>query len=111
MADDIPMDVLSSSGASDASSFCSTGPTTPASSPLFRPSGSDDLAVLTQLAHLRSIESVASEPVKSVCVVGAGYVGRSVEQTSETSTDVAGVQVAQRQQFWRCTTRPSRSRC
>ncbi|KAJ5819008.1 hypothetical protein N7474_004599 [Penicillium riverlandense] len=75
MADDIPMDVLSSSGASDASSFCSTGPTTPASSPLFRPSGSDDLAVLTQLAHLRSIESVASEPVKSVCVVGAGYVG------------------------------------
>jgi hypothetical protein len=49
--------------------------------------------------------------VKSVCVVGAGYVGMSIKHASEKRIDFARIQVAQRQQFWRCTTRPSRSRC
>lgn len=71
--DEIPMDVLFSEG-----SLSSTAPTSPSSSPLFRPSDVDDLK-LSQLSQAR--ESLREYPrahsVKNVCFVGAGYVGRS----------------------------------
>ncbi|KAJ5100087.1 hypothetical protein N7532_007088 [Penicillium argentinense] len=73
MTDDIPMDFLSesSSGSPSISAVsCSTAPTSPSSSPLFRPSEADDLKLAQVLSDLRS------EPVQNVCVVGAGYVGR-----------------------------------
>lgn len=67
------MDVLFSEG-----SLSSTAPTSPSSSPLFRPSDVDDLK-LSQLAQAG--ESLRDYPrahsVKNVCFVGAGYVGRS----------------------------------
>ncbi|KAJ5901488.1 hypothetical protein N7495_002016 [Penicillium taxi] len=59
---------------SDSGSFCSTNPTTPSSSPLFRPSEIEDL----KLAQLpQSTAAIESDPtiVKNLCVVGAGYVG------------------------------------
>ncbi|PYI00361.1 nucleotide sugar dehydrogenase [Aspergillus sclerotiicarbonarius CBS 121057] len=66
------MDIASSPRSSlewslDDSSTC---PTTPASSPLFRAAKVED-AASTSLAHILS-----DDRVKSVCVVGAGYVGR-----------------------------------
>lgn len=61
---------------SDGSLSCSTAPTTPGSSPLFRPSEIDDLK-LAQLPQARLGESeLRSDAVRNVCVVGAGYVGR-----------------------------------
>lgn len=86
-----PMDYLASpvtSTASDESSYDdSTGPTTPASSPLFCPSRVDES--LTRLLNSppesckldtdSARDSLQSFPawgaVKNVCVVGAGYVG------------------------------------
>ncbi|KAL1968976.1 hypothetical protein VTN77DRAFT_810 [Rasamsonia byssochlamydoides] len=96
------MDFIPSSpvGTSDESSCDdSTGPTTPDSSPLFCPSRVEDL-VGTPLAHFLdspkagadvlpaektrlpqvSVPAVArdfpgSKPIRSICVVGAGYVG------------------------------------
>lgn len=69
------MDVFSSS--SDGSRSCSTAPTTPSSSPLFRPSDFDDLK-LAQLpqARLGELELRGNDAVRNVCVVGAGYVGK-----------------------------------
>lgn len=97
------MDFLSSSpvGTSDESSCDdSTGPTTPDSSPLFCPSRVEDL-VGTPLAHFLDApkpaadvlppektrlpqvsvpagarDLPASKPIRNICVVGAGYVGR-----------------------------------
>ncbi|KAI9932305.1 hypothetical protein ASPWEDRAFT_182875 [Aspergillus wentii DTO 134E9] len=96
-SEDIPMDLLSSPlGTSDESSYdASTGPTTPASSPLFCSSKVDDLTLshfLHSPASYRldadaspcdTLGSASSSfqsfpawgPVKNVCVVGAGYVG------------------------------------
>jgi hypothetical protein len=58
---------------------------------------------------------VASEPVKSVCVVGAGYVGRSINQKAKSGEEYRLTmdmhQAAQRQRFWRCITHPSRWMC
>ena len=68
----------------------STCPTTPASSPLFRAAKVDDVSshstspagiTDTQGAHndaatANSARILANDRVKSVCVVGAGYVGR-----------------------------------
>jgi UDPglucose 6-dehydrogenase len=76
------MDVFSSSspseGTSEGSRSCSTGPTTPSASPLFRPSEFDDLklAALSQSRVLSETE-LPRIAVKNICVVGAGYVGRS----------------------------------
>lgn len=69
------MDIFSSP--SDGSRSCSTAPTTPSSSPLFRPSDIDDLK-LAQLPQARLGESElrGNDAVRNVCVVGAGYVGR-----------------------------------
>lgn len=74
--DEIPMDVFSSSSPSEGSMSCSTGPTTPSASPLFRPSEFDDLklAALPQSRVLSETE-LPSIAVKNVCVIGAGYVG------------------------------------
>ncbi|OJJ45827.1 hypothetical protein ASPZODRAFT_119045 [Penicilliopsis zonata CBS 506.65] len=74
------MDPLASPGTSDESSYdASTGPTTPSSSPLFGPSGIDDLALsLSQCLNAREGENGSfhsAGTVKNVCVVGAGYVG------------------------------------
>jgi UDPglucose 6-dehydrogenase len=96
------MDFLSSSpgGTSDESSCDdSTGPTTPDSSPLFCPSRVEDL-VGTPLAHFLdgsqpgvdvlppktrlpqvSVPAAAHglpvpKPIRNICVVGAGYVGK-----------------------------------
>ncbi|KAJ5666597.1 hypothetical protein N7462_011006 [Penicillium macrosclerotiorum] len=73
-SDEIPMDILSSP--SEGSFSCSTGPTTPSSSPLFRPSEVDELKP-AQLAPSRVLNETdqLQEGVKNVCVVGAGYVG------------------------------------
>lgn len=75
-SDDIPMDVFSSSSPSEGSRCCSTGPTTPSASPLFRASELDDLklAGLPQSRVLSDTE-LPRIAVKNVCVVGAGYVG------------------------------------
>lgn len=63
---------------------CSTGPTTPSASPLFRPSELDDLklAALPQSRVLSETE-LPNIAVKNICVVGAGYVGRSDLATSK----------------------------
>ncbi|KAJ5578787.1 uncharacterized protein N7459_007751 [Penicillium hispanicum] len=72
--DEIPMDIFSSS--SESSRSCSTGPTTPSSSPLFCPSELDDfkLAQLPQSKVLTETQ-LRLQSVRNVCVVGAGYVG------------------------------------
>ncbi|KAF3398545.1 UDP-glucose 6-dehydrogenase [Penicillium rolfsii] len=70
------MDVFSSSSPSEGSLSCSTGPTTPSASPLFRASELNDLklAGLPQSRVLSDTE-LSRIAVKNVCVVGAGYVG------------------------------------
>jgi hypothetical protein len=72
MSDDIPMEVFSSP--SDSSLSCSTAPTTPISSPLFRPSDVDDLKLGLPQSRLGETD-LRDDAVKNVCVVGAGYVG------------------------------------
>ncbi|KAJ5126485.1 hypothetical protein N7448_007264 [Penicillium atrosanguineum] len=72
MCDDIPMEVFSSP--SERSMSCSTAPTTPSSSPLFRPSDVDDLKLGLPQARLGEAD-LRDGTVKNVCVVGAGYVG------------------------------------
>lgn len=74
MCDEIPMDVFSSP--SDGSLTCSTAPTTPSSSPLFRPSEIDDLKLAQLPQSGLSDSNLRDDSVKNVCVVGAGYVGR-----------------------------------
>lgn len=115
--DDIPMDVFSSS-ASEGSVTCSTGPTTPSASPLFRPSEYDDLklAALPQSRVLSETE-LPRIAVKNVCVIGAGYVGRShvtdhpgMKVLAELTLTIS-LQVVPRLQFWPSITRPSRSKC
>lgn len=59
----------------------STALTTPASSPLFRPSKGDDLALSPSPSspssgYISFQGPAAWGAVKDVCVVGAGYVGR-----------------------------------
>lgn len=73
MCDDIPMEVFSSP--SERSLSCSTAPTSPSSSPLFRPSDVDDLKLGLPQSRLGEAE-LRDGTVKNVCVVGAGYVGR-----------------------------------
>lgn len=73
------MDSIASSplGTDESSWSPSTGPTTPASSPLFGPAKGDDLTLSHYLhSSLDSDIVAASGPVRNVCVVGAGYVGR-----------------------------------
>lgn len=74
------MDSIASSPlGTDESSWSggSTGPTTPASSPLFGPAKGDDLTLSHYLhSSLDSDIVVACGPVRNICVVGAGYVGR-----------------------------------
>lgn len=101
--EDFPMDILSSplatasDGSSSSSYDDSTGPTTPASSPLFCSSKVEEDLSLSHLIHspasykldtdtidlnldiprTASLQSFpAWGPVRNVCVVGAGYVGR-----------------------------------
>ncbi|KAJ5167540.1 uncharacterized protein N7482_006321 [Penicillium canariense] len=72
--DEIPMDDFSPS--SESSLSCSTGPTTPSSSPLFRPSEIDDLKLgAVPQSRVLSETMMARTAVKNICVVGAGYVG------------------------------------
>ncbi|OOF95201.1 hypothetical protein ASPCADRAFT_169590 [Aspergillus carbonarius ITEM 5010] len=71
------MDIASSPRSSlewslDDSSTC---PTTAASSPLFRAAKVDDVAHSTPDTAGASSEILSGDRIKSVCVVGAGYVG------------------------------------
>jgi UDPglucose 6-dehydrogenase len=70
--DDIPMDILFS----ESGESCSTAPTSPSASPLFRPSDIDDLKLALPESTPPTDEHEQVQPVKNVCVVGAGYVGR-----------------------------------
>ncbi|KAJ5676477.1 uncharacterized protein N7477_002110 [Penicillium maclennaniae] len=72
MCDDIPMEIFSSP--SERSLSCSTAPTSPSSSPLFRPSDVDDLKLGLPQSRLGEAD-LSDGTVKNVCVVGAGYVG------------------------------------
>lgn len=67
---DFPPSEASSTSADLLGSSYSTNPTTPGTSPLFRPAKDPQLAQLTQLDPQRC------GPVQNVCVVGAGYVGK-----------------------------------
>ena len=77
---DAAMDSIASSPLSteESSLSGSTGPTTPASSPLFGPAKGDDLTLSHYLhSSLDSDILATGGPVRNVCVVGAGYVGRT----------------------------------
>ncbi|KAJ5523670.1 hypothetical protein N7494_010320 [Penicillium frequentans] len=69
--DEIPMDILFS----ESGESCSTAPTSPSASPLFRPSDIDDLKLALPESTPPTEEHEQVQPVKNVCVVGAGYVG------------------------------------
>ncbi|KAJ5259592.1 hypothetical protein N7478_012573 [Penicillium angulare] len=65
------MDVLFSEG-----SLSSTAPTSPSSSPLFRPSEIDDLKLSQSPQSRETLEGYPyTHIVENVCVMGAGYVG------------------------------------
>ena len=79
----VAMDIASSPRSSlewslDDSSTC---PTTAASSPLFRAAKVDDVAHSTPDTAGASSEILSGDRIKSVCVVGAGYVGRLLRYT------------------------------
>ncbi|KAJ5925774.1 hypothetical protein N7454_007284 [Penicillium verhagenii] len=69
--DEIPMDILFS----ESGESCSTAPTSPSASPLFRPSDVDDPKLALPESTPPTEEHHRAHPVKNVCVVGAGYVG------------------------------------
>lgn len=89
---DVTMDLIASPlGTSDESCWSgSTSPTTPASSPFFGPSKGEDLTLSHSLNSPGfsdpalcdtpcSLQSFPPwSPVRNICVVGAGYVGRLV---------------------------------
>lgn len=97
----------------------STCPTTPASSPLFRAAKVDDVPSShctspTGISGTRGAHDAASanstciladDRVKSVCVVGAGYVGRlQLALPSFTSQTKPALQADQPRLFSPCTT-------
>lgn len=100
----------------------STCPTTPASSPLFRAAKVDDVsshstspAGITDIqgahndaANANSARIVSDDRVKSVCVVGAGYVGRLLALLPlSTSQTKPALQADQPRLFSRYTIPPS----
>jgi hypothetical protein len=67
---------------SDESSFdaSSTGPTTPEWSPYLLPqtAGSDARPTVNFGAHNIGPSALQDQPIRNVCVIGAGYVGKAV---------------------------------
>jgi len=101
MCDDISGEAFFSP--SDSSLSCSTAPTTPSSSPLFRPSDVDDLKLGSPQPRPDGTD-LRDDVVKNVCVVGAGYVGRLHPKESALTTWDSLVdtisQVDRQQQSW-----------
>lgn len=111
------MDSIASSplGTDESSWSGSTGPTTPASSPLFGPSKGDDLTLSHYLHSSLDSDILANcGPVRNVCVVGAGYVGKLVRVPSENDVAFANYGNIEKEDqlppSWPCITHPSPSR-